>query len=231
MENKSKPEIVRIDRWQKGRQKLFKSVPSDGKMIKYLGKEFKVYPNTFWPFTDSKPLVKNFRVQSGESVLDVGTGSGVIAIFSCYQGAGKVVGVDINPAAIKSAKHNLKMHGFEKVMKVVKSDLFENIADQKFDVITANIPFRDKFAHDVVARAQWDTDFQTNTRFFAEVVNHLNPGGRIYFIHSNFGETDRIKKLAKAAGLSVKAIGREAADKSETKVFHAFVMRRIAEDN
>jgi len=231
MESASTPEALRIDRWQKGRQKLFKSVPADGKIIKYLGKEFLVYPNTFWPFTDSKPLVKNFQVQSGESVLDVGTGSGVIAIFSCYQGAGKVVGVDINPAAIKSARHNVKMHGFQKIMKVVKSNLFENIAGQKFDVITANIPFRDKFAHDIVARAQWDTDFQTNTRFFSEVDNHLNPGGRIYFIHSNFGETDRIKKLAKAAGFSVKAIGREVADKAETKIFHAFLMKRIKENN
>lgn len=222
-------DVLRIDRWQKGRQKLFKSVPNDGKIIKYLGKEFLVYPNTFWPFTDSKPLVKNFQVRSGESVLDVGTGSGVIAIFSCYQGAGKVVGVDINPAAIKSAKYNLKMHGFEKIMTVVESNLFENIAGQKFDVITANIPFRDKFAHDIVARAQWDTDFKTNTRFFEEVGDHLNPGGRIYFVHSNFGETDRIKKLAKAAGFSVRSIGRESADKAETKVFDAFLLRKIGE--
>jgi release factor glutamine methyltransferase len=228
MENKSALEDAKINRWQKGRQKLFKSVSPEGKVVKYLGKEFLVYPNTFWPFTDSKPLVKNFHVQSGESVLDVGTGSGVIAIFSCYQGAGKVVGVDINPAAIKSAKYNAKSHGFEKIMKVVKSNLFDNLKGQKFDVITANIPFRDKFAHDIVARAQWDTDFQTNTRFFAEVGEHLNPNGRIYFIHSNFGETERVKKLAKEAGLSVKAIGRESADKSETKVFHAFLMKRVA---
>lgn len=228
MENKSALEDAKINRWQKGRQKLFKSVSPEGKVVKYLGKEFLVYPNTFWPFTDSKPLVKNFHVQSGESVLDVGTGSGVIAIFSCYQGAGKVVGVDINPAAIKSAKYNAKSHGFEKIMKVVKSNLFDNLKGQKFDVITANIPFRDKFAHDIVARAQWDTDFQTNTRFFAEVGEHLNPNGRIYFIHSNFGETERVKKLAKEAGLSVKAIGRESADKSETKVFHAFLMKRAA---
>ena len=228
MENKSALEDAKINRWQKGRQKLFKSVSPEGKVVKYLGKEFLVYPNTFWPFTDSKPLVKNFHVQSGESVLDVGTGSGVIAIFSCYQGAGKVVGVDINPAAIKSAKYNAKSHGFEKIMKVIKSNLFDNLKGQKFDVITANIPFRDKFAHDIVARAQWDTDFQTNTRFFAEVGEHLNPNGRIYFIHSNFGETERVKKLAKEAGFSVKAIGRESADKSETKVFHAFLMKRVA---
>jgi len=226
MENMPTTENLRIDRWQKGRQKLFKAVPTAGKTIKYLGKEFLVYPNTFWPFTDSKPLVKNFRVQSGESVLDIGTGSGVIAIFSCYQGAGRVVAVDINPAAIKSAKHNAKLHGFDKIMKVKRSNLFQNIGDETFDVITANIPFRNKPAHDVVARSQWDTDFKTNTQFFAEVGSHLKPNGRIYFVHSNFGELGEIKKLAKQAGFSVRAIGRESADKAETKTFHAFVMKR-----
>ena len=220
-------DISQIDRWQKDRQKLFKSVPADGKKIKYLGKEFLVYPNTFWPFTDSQPLVKNFHIENGESVLDVGTGSGVIAIFSCYSGAGRVVAVDINPAAIKSAKHNAKQHGFEKIMKVKRSNLFEKLGQEKFDVITANIPFRNKPAPDVVARSQWDTDFKTNTQFFKEVGNHLNPGGRIYFVQSNFGETKEMKRLAKEAGFSVKALGTESSGKAETKKFTAFLLKRV----
>ncbi|MES2105706.1 MAG: methyltransferase [Pseudomonadota bacterium] len=220
-------DISQIDRWQKDRQKLFKSVPADGKKIKYLGKEFLVYPNTFWPFTDSQPLVKNFHIENGENVLDVGTGSGVIAIFSCYSGAGRVVAVDINPAAIKSAKHNAKQHGFDKIMKVKRSNLFEKIGQEKFDVITANIPFRNKPAPDVVARSQWDTDFKTNTQFFKEVGNHLNPGGRIYFVQSNFGETKEMKRLAKEAGFSVKALGTESSGKAETKKFTAFLLKRV----
>ncbi|HTD02484.1 methyltransferase [Undibacterium sp.] len=227
MTNMTATDTSQIDRWQKDRQKLFKSVPAAGKKIKYLGKEFLVYPNTFWPFTDSQPLVKNFRIKSGESVLDVGTGSGVIAIFSCYSGAGRVVAVDINPAAIKSAKHNAKVHGFDKIMKVKRSNLFENIGSEQFDVITANIPFRNKPAPDVVARSQWDTDFKTNTQFFKEVGNYLKPDGRIYFVQSNFGETAEIKKLAKAAGFSIKALGSEVSGKAETKKFTAFLLKRV----
>ena len=100
------------DQWQIQRQQLFKSVPPEGRMVSYLDKEFWVYPNTFWPFADSLPLVRNFSVMPGESVLDVGTGSGLIGIFACYKGAGKVLGVDINPAAIRSATHNAQAHGF-----------------------------------------------------------------------------------------------------------------------
>lgn len=220
----------RIDRWQKNRQKLFKSVPAGGKVIQYLGKEFVVYPNTFWPFSDSQPLVRSFRVKRGESVLDVGTGSGVIAVFACYRGAGKVTAVDINPAAVKSARHNSERHGFGEIMTVKHSNLFENLGDEQFDVITANLPFRNKAAHDVVAQSQWDTDFQTNTRFFREVGRHLKQGGRIYFAHASFGAVEEVRKLAKAAGFTVRAMASLSIGKNEPKQFFAFVMRRPRRD-
>jgi release factor glutamine methyltransferase len=223
----SSADIAKVDRWQKDRQKMFKSVPEEGKNVKYLGKEFWVYPNTFWPFTDSQPLVKNFQINSGDSVLDVGTGSGVIGIFACYGGAGKVLGVDINPSAIRSAKRNIKDHGFEGIMSVKQSNLFENIGDEKFDVITANIPFRNKFAHDVVARSQWDTDFKTNTTFFEEVGSHLKPNGRIYFVQSSFGETEEVKRLAKNAGFSITALGSEISGRAGVKEFTVFLLKRV----
>jgi release factor glutamine methyltransferase len=226
MENTLVTGGLQTDRWQKAKQKAIKSVPEGGKTIKYLGKEFLVYPNTFWPFTDSQPLVENFRIERGESVLDVGTGSGVIAVFACYQGASKVVAVDINPAAIKSARHNAKSHGFGKTMTVKRSNLFTAVANQKFDVITANLPFRNKAAHDLVAQSQWDTDFKTNTQFFLQVGEYLKPGGRIYFSQANFGAIPAIKKLAREAGFSVRAIGSKAADKAETKKFFAFVIKK-----
>jgi release factor glutamine methyltransferase len=227
MEQTSAPSLAHIDRWQKNRQKAFKAIAPTGKTVRYLGKEFLVFPETFWPFTDSQPLVRNFKINKGDSVLDVGTGSGVIAIFACYAGASKVTAIDINPAAIKSARHNAKLHGFDKLMTVKKSNLFKALKDEQFDVITANLPFRNKPAPDVVASSQWDTDFKTNTQFFAEVNKHLKPGGRIYFAQSNFGAIAEIKALAKAAGFTVKTMASTTADKAETRKFYAFLMRRV----
>lgn len=214
------------DQWQAQRQQLFKSVPPEGRKIRYLDKEFLVYPDTFWPFADSLPLVRHFKVRPGESVLDVGTGSGVIGIFACYQGAGRVVGVDINPAAVHSATHNAQAHGFADTMKVLQSDLFEALGDEQFDVVTANLPFRNKPAHDVVAMSQWDTGFQTNTRFFAGVGRHLKPQGRIYFVQSNFGEIEAMKRLAQAAGLQTRELASEATDETRRQQFFVFEMTR-----
>lgn len=218
-----------IDRWHISRQKGFKSIPEEGRSVRYLGKDFWVFPNTFWPYTDSHPLVRNFEIENGESVLDVGTGSGVIGIFACYKGAGRVVAVDVNPDAIRSATFNVKQHGFERVMEPRRSDLFENVGDEQFDVIMANLPFRNKPAPDVVARSQWDTGFQTNTTFFKEVDKYLKPGGRIYYIQASFGAVDEVKRLAREAGFSVRLIGEKSAGKAKQRTFYAFLMQRTEE--
>ncbi|KQX02101.1 methyltransferase [Massilia sp. Root418] len=218
----------KVDRWQRSRQKAFKAVPDEGRTITYLGKKFHVYPETFWPFLDSQPLVRNFRIVPGESVLDVGTGSGVIAVFACYGQAGRVLALDINPAAVRSASRNAHEHGFDGIMEVRRSDLFEAVGDEQFDVITANLPFRNKTAPDVVARSQWDTDFQTNTRFFREVGKHLKPGGRIYFSHSNFGAVDVVERLAAEAGFSVELLASSVPGEAEERQFYAFLFQRAS---
>lgn len=226
METAAAPAAASIDRWQQKRQQAFKQIPGEGRTIRYLGKDFHVYPNTFWPFHDSQPLVRNFKIKPGDSVLDVGTGSGVIAVFACYHGAGRVLALDVNPAAIRSARRNARDHGFKDVMEVRRSDLFTQVGDEQFDVITANLPFRNKAAPDVVARSQWDTGFETNTRFFQEVGRYLKPGGRIYFSHSNFGAVDEVRRLGKEAGFRVRLLASSVPGEAEERQFLAFLIKR-----
>lgn len=220
---------AQVDHWQKRRQEAFKAIPEAGKTVDYLGKQFLVYPNTFWPFTDSQPLVRNLRIEPGASVLDVGTGSGVIAVFACYAGAARVLAVDINPAALKSAQYNANAHGFGATMEVRRSSLFDGVGAEQFDVITANLPFRNKEAHDIVARSQWDTDFATNTQFFEQAGKHLKPDGLIYFAHASFGAVDEVRRLAKANGYSVRLMASVDADEAATGTFHAFLIRRAVQ--
>ncbi|MCJ1888564.1 methyltransferase domain-containing protein, partial [Pseudomonas sp. LA21] len=72
-------------------------------------------------------------IKPGETALDVGTGTGLIALLMARK-AKRVLGVDVNPKAIELAKKNAELNGIANVEFRV-SDLFENVSG-KFDVIT-----------------------------------------------------------------------------------------------
>jgi release factor glutamine methyltransferase len=204
-----------------------RSTPATGMKVECLGKEFVVYKNVFWPIEGSKILIKNFVINKGEHVLDVCTGSGIIAIFSAYKGAEKVVATDISPDAVRCAKENAKLHGFSDMIDVRLCDMFDAIKEnEKFDVITGNLPFQNKKASDFVEASVWDTNFYTNKKFFADADKYLKSGGRIYLAQANFGALDEMKKLAKNAGFSIKLLGKKRMPKGDPRIFYALELRR-----
>lgn len=219
------------DDWQIKRQQMFKTVPAEGTWIEYLGRDYFVYPNTFWPYDDSKVLVSNCAIKPGESVLDLCTGSGVIAISSCYKGASRVLAVDLNADAVKSAKFNAHHHGFSTVMEVRQSDLFSAVGEERFDCITINPPFRNKSAPDMVARSQWDEGFSLHIRFFREVRRYLKPDGRIYFVQADFGDPGRVYELASSAGMTCEKLAQARFDTpgEASKTFYCLIMRAAKE--
>jgi release factor glutamine methyltransferase len=212
-----------IIEWQRGRQDQFRRVPESGRMVSYRNKQFVVYKNVFWPFEDSEPLVNNFHIGAGFSVLDVGTGSGVIAVFAAYRGAGRVVAIDINPQAVRTAKTNSDLHGFSEVIDVRISNVFEQIGpDEHFDVITANLPWLDKSASDLVEASHWDTHFDANRRLLSGVRSHLKPHGRIFLAQGNYGALGKIYSLAEQNSLVVRKIGEKTYSRDQSLHFYAF---------
>ncbi|MDO8537746.1 MAG: tRNA (adenine(22)-N(1))-methyltransferase TrmK [archaeon] len=200
--------------------------PKNGQIVEYLGKQFIVFQNVFWPHEDSKPLVQNFVIKKEDSVLDVGTGSGVIAIFAAYAGAKKVLAVDINPDAIKNAKKNIERHKFSKIIKIRKSNVFSTIkANEKFDVITMNPPFSNRQAKDLVDSTIKDDGFKVHENFFKHVRKHLKENGRIYLAQANFGGVNEMIKLAEKNSFRIKLIG-EKKMPNDCRIFYAFELSK-----
>lgn len=78
-------------------------------------------------------------VKEGDTVLDIGCGSGILAIASMLLGASEGFGVDIDPLAVKTAAENGKMNGLdEPELQFVCGDLADKVT-KKYDVVVANI--------------------------------------------------------------------------------------------
>lgn len=75
---------------------------------------------------------------TGRRVLDVGTGTGVLAIAACRLGAAAALGVDTNPNAVRNARENARRNGVEDCV-TVKDGSMDVVPEIPYDLVTANI--------------------------------------------------------------------------------------------
>jgi len=81
-------------------------------------------------------------VQSGErirSVLDLGTGTGLLAIAAARLGAERITALDNNPLAIAVAEKNVQLNGCEGQIVVCQHDLQQGLPDMKYDLVITNL--------------------------------------------------------------------------------------------
>ena len=81
-------------------------------------------------------IEKHYR---GGKVLDVGTGSGILAIAAARLGATDVLGVDIDPMAVRVARENVEKNGLSAVIDIREGDLVAGLGDVRCDFAVANI--------------------------------------------------------------------------------------------
>jgi len=159
------------------------------------GREFLAVADVVLPSASSLYLLTHWKIFEDEVVLDMGTGSGVQAVFAADK-ASAVVATDINPAAVKIARLNAERNGVDDVIEVRQGDLFVPInKDEKFDVILFNIDY----PHSEATRGLWEL----HERFFAEVKNYLKRGGRIYYQSGRIDNVAHINNMVNKNGMSI----------------------------
>ena len=98
------------------------------------------------------------NIRGGEDIIDVGTGSGILAIAAALLGAGHVLAIDIDPDAVRVAGENVAHNQVENIVEVREGDLLKN-AQETCQICVANI------ISDIIIS-------------FAEPLrNHIRPGG------------------------------------------------------
>lgn len=120
-------------------------------------------------------------VTGEKTVFDIGTGSGILAITAAKLGAGEVIGVDLDPVAVDSAKQNVKLNEVHSNIKILEGNLTD-VVDGKADIVVANI-----IADVIIFLAEGVKDFIKNDGYFIasgiirersqDVVNKLSECG------------------------------------------------------
>jgi release factor glutamine methyltransferase len=162
----------------------------DFRVERVRGVPFLVMPSVFNPKIPRtgeflSAVLDSSSIGHDDHVLDMGTGSGVCAVFAARLAA-RVVAVDINPAAVRCAGINALLNRVEEKVDARQGDLFAPVADERFDLILFNPPFLRGAPQDDRDRAWRSAD--VGERFAEGLRAHLKPGGSALVVLSTFGD-------------------------------------------
>jgi release factor glutamine methyltransferase len=169
-------------------------------------------PGVFYPRSDSLMLAERVaeRVRPGERVLDVFTGSGVLAISAGLAGASDVWAVDVSRRAAACAALNGRLNGVRVRTRV--GDMFGPVGEQRFDAVLANPPYVPSGEDDSPPRGAaraWEGGPDGRALldpFLRAVPDHLRPGGRVLVVHSSLCGVSPTLELLEAGGLEAEVI-------------------------
>jgi len=178
------------------------------------GFQFVVRPTVFHPgyFISSARFVDFIDCLDlrGKRVLDVGTGSGILAMAAARSGASTVIATDINPNAALSVPENAQSNGVGAQVQPVCMDLLSGFATgPQFDVIFANLPKHNKQPRDLADRG-WHSGpkHRDIAPFFQQAYERLKLDGRLYVMFSSHSDLDVIESLISLAGFQWKIVQR-----------------------
>lgn len=184
-----------------------------------LHRKLGLYESVFWEPLDTESFRMLLKEQpefiKSKRVLEIGTGSGLLAICCMKSDAASVVATDINPNAVACARANARRHEtlidvrlvpsspqWEQADEAVDStrpdsSAFSVIhADEKFDLIVSNPPWEDSTPNQWSDFALYDEQFELLRSILTGARSHLNPGGKIVLIYGCVEAIEVTRRLA-----------------------------------
>jgi release factor glutamine methyltransferase len=154
----------------------------------FYGREFRVTPDVLIPRPETEHLVEacQTRIHAGDAVLDVGTGSGAIAITLALETGAHVWATDISSAALHIAKENAWKHSA--LVNFVTADLATCFGNRSFHLIASNPPYVPKTDQPALQREVRDYEpqlalfagpsgLEVYQRLILDASRVLRPGG------------------------------------------------------
>ena len=170
------------------------------KKVHFKDHVFMVDEHVYEPAEDSFLLAEKMTVTEDDSVLDTGTGCGILAVLAAEK-AKSVVAVDINPYAIECAIKNAEMNGAREKIEFRHGDLFQPIKpNEHFNLILFNAPYLPSEPDEEKswvgkAWAGGSNGRKVIDRFVMDAPNFLAAGGKIQLVQSSLSDVNRTIKM------------------------------------
>lgn len=170
-----------------------------------------IYPNVFSPFyfSDSTWFAEVIpEIVAKRKLLEIGTGTGVVALFAALAGA-EVTATDINQNAVENAKENFKRHGVK--VSIFQGDMYAPIPKhEKYDIIFWNHPFNkgDNPKEEMLLRAGFDYQYESLEKYVAQARSYLSERGDLLLGSGNFADSAEIEKIAARHDFSLEMLRR-----------------------
>jgi SAM-dependent methyltransferase len=169
--------------------------------------DYTVFSPTRAEYVDLVDRVAEQRLPAGASVLEIGTGTGVLAAVLARRGAGHVTATDVNPRAVACAHGNLDRLGVGERCTVVAADLWPDAT--RHDVVVVNPPWLPGTPTSELELGIYDDGSGMLRRFLDGLADHLTDGGEGWLVLSDLAEqlglrrADDLERWIADAGLRV----------------------------
>jgi release factor glutamine methyltransferase len=182
-------------------------------MIEYKGITIYTNEEVYEPAEDTFLFAENLELNRKDDVLEIGTGTGLIAICAS-QNSRKVIATDINNAAIKCALKNVITHRAYNV-ELREGNLFEPVAEEKFDLVLFNTPYLPTSEEEKL-EGQINNAFdggldgrETIDAFLDGVKDVLKKEGRIQMVQSSLADNEKTLQKLRDLGFQAEITAKE----------------------
>jgi methylase of polypeptide subunit release factors len=171
------------------------------------------FKTVFWDPRDTESLRRLIRESSivqGKTVLEIGTGTGLLSLCCVKSGAARVVATDVNPAAVANATYNASILGLADRLETRLSPLDRRGAyftigeTERFDLIISNPPWENQTPGPINEYALYDQDFVLLRSMLSGLDKHLNPGGKAYFAYGCVDAIETLQRVAREFDLALR---------------------------